>query len=443
MTVESGDSLSERELEILRLLATGASNKEIAAALFISPNTVKVHVRNIFEKMGVASRTEASMVAVRLGLVVVEGAEGESAAVAEEGAGAVEDEDAEIAAGGARVVVGGQRWWRLWIGLGVVLAVLVLGVVWALGRGGATSAVEAEALATVTPVRWRELAALPTPRAEMAVVAYEGQIITIGGRTATDAAVGSVEMYSPATDRWLPLADKPTPVREAQAVVLGGQVYVPGGRLVDDSVTDVFEVYDPVADAWTSDRAPMPVALAGYAATAFEGRMYVFGGWDGEAYRNEVWVYDPAMDGWEALTPMVVARAGAGAVVLQSSQILVFGGRNADGPLAVNERYFPTRDVWEVAARLPAPMDRVSAVNVSDVLFVFGSTERAMAMYQLLPQSQLWLPVEQPTVVLGLGGQVALSGQELHVVGGDSAGRPSAAHQAYRAVFVLEVPFAP
>src|SRR5215213_6145935 len=61
--------ISEREREILRLVATGATNQQIAHQLNISVNTVKVHLRNIFGKIGVASRTEATVFAVRSGLV--------------------------------------------------------------------------------------------------------------------------------------------------------------------------------------------------------------------------------------------------------------------------------------------------------------------------------------------------------------------------------------
>ncbi|RJS46639.1 response regulator [Nocardioides cavernaquae] len=57
--------LTDRELEVLRLVATGMNNREIARQLFISENTVKNHVRNILEKLQLHSRMEAVMYAVR------------------------------------------------------------------------------------------------------------------------------------------------------------------------------------------------------------------------------------------------------------------------------------------------------------------------------------------------------------------------------------------
>ena len=61
--------LSERELDVLRELAAGHSNKEIAARLHVSPNTVKTHVANLFAKLEARRRTEAVRRARELGLV--------------------------------------------------------------------------------------------------------------------------------------------------------------------------------------------------------------------------------------------------------------------------------------------------------------------------------------------------------------------------------------
>ena len=66
---ESPEALTEREIEVLRLLAHGQSNKEIARNLVIGEKTVKTHVSNILGKLGVPSRTQAALYAVRVGLV--------------------------------------------------------------------------------------------------------------------------------------------------------------------------------------------------------------------------------------------------------------------------------------------------------------------------------------------------------------------------------------
>jgi DNA-binding NarL/FixJ family response regulator len=62
-------TLSEREINVLKLLAQGKSNKEIGSALFISEGTVKSHLKRIFGKLGVISRTEAVAKASRRGLI--------------------------------------------------------------------------------------------------------------------------------------------------------------------------------------------------------------------------------------------------------------------------------------------------------------------------------------------------------------------------------------
>src|SRR6201982_2396164 len=65
----SGETLSEREIEVLKMMAQGKSNKQIATALFITEGTVKSHGKSIFVKMNVSSRTEAVAEATRRGFL--------------------------------------------------------------------------------------------------------------------------------------------------------------------------------------------------------------------------------------------------------------------------------------------------------------------------------------------------------------------------------------
>lgn len=69
MSLERPDPLTNRETEILRLMAGGYSNKEIANSIFVAEGTVKNHVSNILSKLGVRDRTRAVLKALELGLI--------------------------------------------------------------------------------------------------------------------------------------------------------------------------------------------------------------------------------------------------------------------------------------------------------------------------------------------------------------------------------------
>jgi two-component system, NarL family, response regulator LiaR len=69
---ETRESLTDREIEVIKLLGQGKSNKDISQALFIGEQTVKTHVSHILDKLGVPSRTQAALYAIRSGLVTSE-----------------------------------------------------------------------------------------------------------------------------------------------------------------------------------------------------------------------------------------------------------------------------------------------------------------------------------------------------------------------------------
>jgi DNA-binding NarL/FixJ family response regulator len=67
--IEGPGGLTRREIDVLRLIARGASNKEVAARLVITPKTAGTHIEHIYAKLGVSTRAEAGLFAVQHGLL--------------------------------------------------------------------------------------------------------------------------------------------------------------------------------------------------------------------------------------------------------------------------------------------------------------------------------------------------------------------------------------
>jgi len=420
------NELSDRELEILELVATGASNKEIANELYISSNTVKVHLRNIFTKIGANSRTEAAMYALKEGLI-------ESPAVGEDG-GVIQQELHE----GITTEVG-SPWlvYGRWIGLvGLIVIILVGAVVISRGQSGDGS----EQIEQVTPEisdRWEEKS--------MGVVAYENRVYAIAG-SSNQGASGLVERYEPQGDRWTALASKPTEVTDIGAAATGGKIFIPGGLTATGELSSNLEAYDIQDDRW-EELASMPVGVSAYALTAFEGRLYLFGGWDGQSFLNTVYEYDPSSDVWQEKTTMPTARGFAGAVVA-GGRIFVIGGFNGERALSVNEVYMPNRDngdedPWEQATPLPEGRYAMGVVSVSDIIHIVGgrgNEDERLDPIGYFPQQDFWQPFDIPISHKWsrMGG--AAIGGEFYVLGGEMDDSITDQFLAYRAIYTVSIP---
>ena len=266
--------LSEREREILQLVAEGLTNREIAQKLFISHNTVKVHISNIFEKTGVSSRTEATLYAIQERIVDVPG--GENAVISGD---SVQD---------------GQKSRAFWL-WGALFFVAILGfmLISLLNRTDE----EDEPIASLSKTtRWSILAEMSEPLTDLASVAYSGQLFIFGGN-GVNSVSQDVYKYLPNTDDWAKLENKPTPVSGADAEVVGNLIFIPGGMMSDGQVYSMMEVYDPNLDQWI-DKILLPNPITDYALTEFEGNLYIFGGWDGQSYVSTVWIYSPQTGQW-------------------------------------------------------------------------------------------------------------------------------------------------
>ena len=440
--------LSAREQEILQLVATGASNKEISQQLYISINTVKVHLRNIYAKLEVSSRTEAAMWAVQHGLVDagVPDVQG-----VEQGGGQSPDITSDVPLADdhrfqwANAIPRRMLPWFV-AGAAILLVLAGIGINWVWQSSQATATPDAlTAASAIEQSRWQRLADMPTARAGLAAAAYDNLIYAIAGE-GVNGPVSANERYDPQTDAWETLTPKPVPVADVHAGVIGGKIYIPGGRLANGGVTNVLAIYDPRSDAWT-EGSPLPVALSAYALAAFEGRLYLFGGWDGEKYVDSVYGYAPTLDQWRSLPPMPTARGFAGAVAA-GGKVFVIGGFDGQQALTTHEVYFPDREggaapLWEQAAPLPVGRYAMGVVSVADILYLIGGDdELGNEFFSLVyfPQRDEWQPIESPFThpVSFLG--VTPFQPHLFVLGGRSRGEIVSQNLAYQAVYTISIP---
>jgi len=440
-----GAELSEREHEILRLVATGASNKQIAQQLVISPNTVKVHLRNIFSKIGAASRTEAALYAMREGLVqiaVVETGDRATPAPTTDNPPAIPPVSSETLST-ARVAAPAARGLPRWAGLGGLLIVALVILVVILLTQPKPAAAPLVSLPTRAP-QWQSRAEMPTVRSGMAATAYADQAYLMGGEGPT-GITGANERYDPASNSWTALANMPAAAADVAGAAIGGLIYVPGGRLVSDEITSTLQVYDPRQDLW-EQKAPLPLPLSAYALAVYEGKLYVFGGWTGDAFVNSVFVYDPLSNQWSIHAAMPTARGFSGAA-LAAGKIFVMGGTAGGAALTVNEAFSPDAEAgggtaWAAVAPIPSGRAKAGVASVADIVHVVGGdgVTGLQTALEYLPQLDQWKEIESPrTQPWSRMGLVAI-GTNLYAFGGLAGQSITGAQWTYQALYTIAVP---
>lgn len=436
-------ALSDRETEVMKLVATGATNQQIARALVISPNTVKVHLRNIFEKLGAQSRTEATIEAVRRGLVSVPGSVMAGQVIGAEVPPPAPPVVADVPVASRLPVSGWQRTYMLAVFLGILVVALM--PVWRQVRSyGSTLTPFSDAgQPQVAPAprldvaRWTAKASLPESRSRLALVADGQKLYAIGGETA-DGVTGQVDIYDVRNNGWLPGSRKPTPVSNVAAAYLNDRIYVPGGSTATGGVTNVMEVYDPRADTWQA-RASLPVPLAAYGLAPLKGKLYLFGGWDGKSYRPETYVYDPAADAWTTATPMPSPRAflAAGAV---GDGIYVVGGYDGQRELDAVAFYEPAAEgteggLWSARAPLNQPRGGLGLATIGSRVYAVGGGWATPVAFneQYDAKVDAWSRIGTPVVGQWRNLGLAAVDNMLYAVGGWS-GSYLASNEAYQAL---------
>jgi DNA-binding CsgD family transcriptional regulator len=389
--------LSEREHQILLLVATGLSNRQIAGQLDISENTVKVHVRNIFAKIGVASRTEASLYAVRQGLIDVPAPPHPA-----EPLPAVEPVTPDL--GLPLPIPTPTRTpfplgWRIAVGFALALSLAVGYGVWA-----AQPVAPLEAIKPNNDGRWNKLPAVRQPRAHVVLAVVNGDLYALGGG---DDALQQrlVERFDSNTQQWQSATPLPFALAQGISWSDGSGVWV-----IEARGDGTIHHWDGVDWRWTATQnAPGQITQL----VRWQGQWVVLASVDGSA---QLWSYEKEWSPLTVLPPDVEAVA----LVVNAEQLLVV---STDG---VVYAYAADKQTWLRDGELGQPWGTSVAYSVlGAVLVVQSGVPATLTVYS--PGQGV---VGRQTLPAFVTGGVQLVPWQMQLVIGDNRGITLVMYQA-------------
>ncbi len=434
--------LSKRELEVLEMAATGASNQQIARQLVISVNTVKVHLRNIFEKLEAQSRTEAILRAIQAGWITVD----ETAEPGEDNPPPLKTYLLH-----PQAPAGLSQWQQIYLLGAMLLALLVMTlplIPKAVPKARPNLPViyaqpPTPAPATTSSTAWVAQAPMPTQRASLALVAFEGRLFAIGGVRSNHKATRLVEIYDSTSDSWSEGAAKPTAGSSLTGVLYDNKIYVPGGCTDDGQPLESLEIYDPQADSWTSGQA-LPQPRCAYGLTTLKDKLYLFGGWDGQDFVDTIFAYTPATDEWEILTSSMPQAKGYVGVATLNDQIYVVGGFDGKNEFNHTHIFEPGQGAWLEKAPLQQKRGGLGLISVANSLYAIGGgwDQPLTSNEKYDPKSNTWTTFESPFTHPWRNMGLAATDTRIYAIGGwnDNAEEFMDAVTSYQFLFQLFLP---
>ncbi|MCB0096954.1 MAG: hypothetical protein KDE46_14595 [Caldilineaceae bacterium] len=423
--------LSEREMDVARLLVTGASNTEIARGLTISPQTVKVHLRNVFEKLQVSSRTEASTLLLQRGWVVLPGLESDTTATLNTVETAL-----PLVEPLTPLPAQPRNWQLIYLLAAILVCMVAFFVPTFIGRSqpqidlltDADSAILGRTVVEMIP-RWEALAPMLTPRSRQSTALIGNSIYIMGGESTEGELLADVERYQIKVGVWQSMPPLPRPLSNTSAVGLNQHIYVAGGSYMDETtatrqLSDQLLVYSATDQAWRT-LGNLPYPLVGAALTSNADSIYLIGGWDGETTHDEIWRYTPTPDdsttsvAWERVGRIPQARSFLGATVLKG-KLYVVGGFDGQREVGNADVFDLSSSEWQELPDLSTPRGGLSLVADDVAIYALGGgwTSAIDTHERYDPDIGLWSNFASP--IRGEWrnmGAVAVDGS-LHLLGG-------------------------